>query len=195
MTGSLTLWIAFPRIAGGDFPLRPGRHIVGRANECDLVVSHPTVSRRHAQITVLEAVKSASAHPADTSSVTVLDLESRNGTFVDGKRVDNSEVRRGQWLEFGGVRFLLETSDFHPGSAVEEEMDLDSPTELADSVDKPLFTTATLDVSRSTQTLSLSKAQTRVYQLLLGGLSNKQIASRLALSQHTVHNHLRAIYR
>ncbi|MBI3408650.1 MAG: FHA domain-containing protein [Planctomycetes bacterium] len=180
MSPSLTLWIAFPRIASSDFPVRPGRHVLGRAADCDLVVSHPTVSRRHAELTV------------EGPLVTVKDLRSRNGTFVDGKRIEKCEVSRGQWVEFGGVRFLLESSEFHTGWMDDEDLDVDSPTELAESVEKPLAASP----EQTVQSLAaLSKAQFRVYQLLLGGLSYKQIAARLALSQHTVHNHIRAIYR
>jgi DNA-binding CsgD family transcriptional regulator len=34
-----------------------------------------------------------------------------------------------------------------------------------------------------------------VLRLLLSGLSEKQIAARLDLSRHTVHNHVKEIYR
>src|SRR5262249_4412837 len=95
-------------------------------------------------------------------------------------------------VEFGGVRFLLESNDFHADWMDEDDMDVDSPTELAESIAKPLA----VSPEQTAQTLAdLSKAQFRVYQLLLGGLSYKQIAGRLALSHHTVHNHIRAIYR
>lgn len=181
MSPSLTLWIAFPRIASGDLPLRQGRHVLGRATTCEFVVSHPTVSRRHAELSF------------DGALVSLKDLRSRNGTFVDGKRIESCEVSRGQWVEFGGVRFLLESSEFHTGWLEDDDLDdVDSPTELAESMEKPLAASP----EQTVQSLAaLSKAQYRVYQLLLGGLSYKQIAGRLALSQHTVHNHIRAIYR
>ena len=40
----------------------------------------------------------------------------------------------------------------------------------------------------------LSVAQLRVYRLLVDGLSEKRIASRLQISPCTVHNHIGAIY-
>ena len=41
----------------------------------------------------------------------------------------------------------------------------------------------------------LSEAQQRVFDELLSGLPEKAIARRLRLSTHTVHNHIRAIFR
>jgi len=74
----------------------------------------------------------------------------------------------------------------------EEELDTDSPTELGARDKQPVGA----NLKQAAQILAaLSKAQFPVYQLLLGGLSYKQIAARLVLSQHTVHNHIKAIYR
>src|SRR6516164_6498564 len=57
-----------------SLPLTDGEHIAGRDPECSLVVDGTTVSRRHARITVL------------SGNVTVEDLESTNGTHVNGTR-------------------------------------------------------------------------------------------------------------
>jgi DNA-binding CsgD family transcriptional regulator len=40
----------------------------------------------------------------------------------------------------------------------------------------------------------LTPAEQRVLTLLLGGLAEKEIATRLGLSRHTVHNHAKHIY-
>jgi DNA-binding winged helix-turn-helix (wHTH) protein len=56
-------------------PLTDGEHIAGRDAECSLVIDGTTVSRRHARITV--------AHGATT----IEDLDSLNGTYVNGARI------------------------------------------------------------------------------------------------------------
>ena len=72
------------RIAIGDEPVT-----VGRANDCDVVLSDPTVSKRHVEIR------------RDGTQVTVVDLGSTNGTQVNGvgakERVlnDGDEIRIG----------------------------------------------------------------------------------------------------
>jgi DNA-binding CsgD family transcriptional regulator len=43
--------------------------------------------------------------------------------------------------------------------------------------------------------LPLSLGQRRVFDQLLAGLSEKQVAGNLQLSRHTVHAHVRDIYR
>src|SRR5688500_10704359 len=48
---------------------------VGADAACDLVLEDPKVSRRHVELR---------AHP---DGISIKDLESRNGTFVDGVRV------------------------------------------------------------------------------------------------------------
>jgi DNA-binding winged helix-turn-helix (wHTH) protein len=58
-----------------SLPLMDGEHIAGRDAECSLVVDGTTVSRRHARITV--------AHGA----ATIEDLDSTNGTHVNGTRI------------------------------------------------------------------------------------------------------------
>ena len=40
----------------------------------------------------------------------------------------------------------------------------------------------------------LSAAEARIFVLLLGGLSEKEIAARQKISRHTVHNHVKRIY-
>ena len=54
--------------------------VVGRADSCDLVLDNPLVSRSHA---VFEAVGNA---------MTLRDLHSHNGTYVNGQRVEGSRV-------------------------------------------------------------------------------------------------------
>jgi hypothetical protein len=60
--------------AYGVFDLAPGENLIGRGADCRVALAERSVSRRHARITVGEAV-------------TIEDLKSRNGTFVDGQVV------------------------------------------------------------------------------------------------------------
>jgi DNA-binding winged helix-turn-helix (wHTH) protein len=57
------------------FPLTDGEHIAGRDAECSLAIDGTTVSRRHARITI--------SHGA----ATIEDLDSTNGTHVNGERI------------------------------------------------------------------------------------------------------------
>jgi DNA-binding winged helix-turn-helix (wHTH) protein len=56
-------------------PLAEGEHIAGRDAGCSLVIDADTVSRRHARITIV------------AGSATIEDLQSTNGTHINGRRI------------------------------------------------------------------------------------------------------------
>jgi hypothetical protein len=66
--------------------------ILGRAPECDCVLAHDSVSRRHARIRQIEGDR-----------WTIEDLGSKNGIRVDGNRVDSAQLAASQWLAIGDV--------------------------------------------------------------------------------------------
>ena len=72
------------------FALTDGEHIAGRDADCSLIVNGTTVSRHHARLTVAAAV------------ATVEDLDSTNGTYVNGKRITApTRVNHGDELALG----------------------------------------------------------------------------------------------
>ena len=71
--------------------------IVGRAPTCDLSVADPTISRRHAELIV------------DEEQVTLRDLGSSNGTFVNGHKVAAATLEVDDLIAFGKVAFRLAT--------------------------------------------------------------------------------------
>lgn len=62
--------------AGSVVPLSEGVNVLGRDRDVAVLVGHPSVSRRHAQVRV------------DGRSAVLEDLGSHNGTWVGSKRVD-----------------------------------------------------------------------------------------------------------
>lgn len=67
------------------------RYTLGRAAECEIVVEHRSVSRRHASL----------SH--DALGWRLTDLESKNGLRVGGERVSSRPLRDGQWFSIGDV--------------------------------------------------------------------------------------------
>jgi hypothetical protein len=75
---------------GGEFPLRPHREIIiGRSSDLDMVLVEDMVSRKHAKITTEE------------QAVTIQDLGSTNGTFVNGEKVRKAELKEGDRILIG----------------------------------------------------------------------------------------------
>jgi DNA-binding NtrC family response regulator/pSer/pThr/pTyr-binding forkhead associated (FHA) protein len=82
------------------FRLAPGEHVVGSAVDADLPLDLPGVSRRHALLRVL----------ADGGAV-VTDLGSKNGTFLAGRRIQETAVCGSAAIAFGAVQALLQAED------------------------------------------------------------------------------------
>jgi FHA domain/Domain of unknown function (DUF1707) len=73
-----------------------GAHLViGRSSACQLVLADDTVSRRHAELYV------------EGGRWLLRDLGSSNGTWVNGRRVVEAEVRAGDEVYLGGARLKL----------------------------------------------------------------------------------------
>ncbi len=95
--GEVRFYLHFDEPGSSEpIPLPEGHRVVGRARSADVTVESPSVSRRHALLAV------------DAERVTVQDLGSRNHTFVNGERIeDSTEVRAGDSLEFGELSATL----------------------------------------------------------------------------------------
>ena len=92
-----------PRLVATDglshsVPLPLGRPVVlGRDPGCHLTIPGEDVSRRHAKVYV------------DRDGCWLADLNSKNGTSVDGRRIRGLwELHSGQKIEIGGVTFVFE---------------------------------------------------------------------------------------
>jgi hypothetical protein len=72
--------------------------VLGRALDADVVLDDPGVSRRHAEVHLIDG------------RARVIDLGSTNGTFVDGERVHASDLTDGSTITIGRTRIT-----FHAG--------------------------------------------------------------------------------
>src|SRR6266852_3778248 len=75
---------------GGEFPLKMDRQvIIGRSNDLDMVLVEDMVSRKHAKITI------------SGGKITIEDLGSTNGTFVNGEKVKQARLKEGDRILIG----------------------------------------------------------------------------------------------
>ncbi|MFL6195430.1 MAG: sigma 54-interacting transcriptional regulator [Thermoanaerobaculia bacterium] len=82
------------------FHLEPGEHVVGSLADAAVHLEGTGISRRHARIDVL----------ADGGAV-IRDLDSKNGTFVGGRRVREAAVTGFTMLAFGTIQAVLSPAD------------------------------------------------------------------------------------
>src|SRR5215471_7558482 len=78
-----------------EIPLRAGINHLGRSENNDFQVTHPSVSGSHCQITVTE------------KETLIRDLGSTNGTFVQGTPVIEAALENGQSVRLGDVGMVF----------------------------------------------------------------------------------------
>lgn len=85
--------IVNPGLAGQqEFRLKPGGNSIGRSRENDIVILDQSLSRQHATIDV------------QSEGISISDLQSRNGTFVNGEKITKvTFLKSGDTIQWGDV--------------------------------------------------------------------------------------------
>lgn len=79
-------------LANRVFPIKTSC-VIGRSSECDITLAASHLSRRHAKMIIKDG------------QLYIKDLESSNGTYLNGKRVTEAKVQRGDELRFDTLCF------------------------------------------------------------------------------------------
>lgn len=79
-----------------EITLRPGINRIGRGPENDFTINHQSVSTHHCEITVSD------------QTVTLKDLGSTNGTFVERVPVTETKLYPGQTVQLGSINMTFE---------------------------------------------------------------------------------------
>ncbi len=139
--------------AGVMLPLTTGSTTIGRSDSADLTLTDDGISRRHAKIAISE-----------DDIANLIDLDSTNGTFVNGTRVDMVILREGDRVQVGPeatLRFVYQTRD---------------------------------DLEPVQEDIPLSKREIEVARHVAHGLTSQEVATELGISPRTVTTHLSNIY-
>lgn len=80
---------------------------VGADRGCEVVIEEPSVTDRHASVRFQDG------------SFFVTDLDSTNGTFVNGERIQREEISDGDRVRFGGSEWIFKCVVFDEGSGGE----------------------------------------------------------------------------
>ncbi len=151
--------------------LREGDNFIGRLLKSDVCNLDKSVSRQHARIEV------------SSGKVTIHDLNSTNGTFINNQQVQTAFLIPSQEVRFGEMRYRLTSSHSDVGydSGDVETMGLE-PASAERALRHPLVA-------------KLSKTEKIVYAELLTGKKEQDIANSLNRSKNTIHNHAKRIYQ
>jgi pSer/pThr/pTyr-binding forkhead associated (FHA) protein len=138
---------------GTRYELLTDTAAIGRDLTNDVViVDDAKVSRSHAELQLRDG------------RWLLVDLESRNGTIVNGRRIRRHPLKDGDRIQFGEMTFLFIATD-DP-----------NVTETSNAV--------------TGDTPNLSRRERQVVALVVEGLTDRQIGERLFISTSTVRSHL-----
>ena len=85
---------------GGEYPLADaGELTIGRSSELDMVLIEDMVSRKHARLTVAPG------------GITIADLGSTNGTFVDLERIEQQVLNNHMEFRIGSHVLMFIVTD------------------------------------------------------------------------------------
>lgn len=79
-----------------SFSLPSNTTVIGRRHDCDLCVPLMVVSRRHCQLL------------QNNESVKIRDLDSKSGTFLNGRRIEEAKLKAGDYIRIGPLTFQLQ---------------------------------------------------------------------------------------
>ncbi|MEH6823592.1 MAG: FHA domain-containing protein [Motiliproteus sp.] len=102
-------------LSGQFFPIQ-GTLLVGREQDCDLIINDQMLSRHHARLWL------------EDEGLNIEDLDSANGTFVNGQRIDRAEIQSGDEIRFDSAAFSV----IGPKVLVQED---DNMTQLRPALD------------------------------------------------------------
>jgi hypothetical protein len=83
---------------GAETPLHREITRIGRAVDNDMVLSDQAVSRHHAEIR------------REDNAFVIIDMASRNGTYLNGERVERASLRDGDRIQMGSLMLVFRTS-------------------------------------------------------------------------------------
>ncbi len=147
------------------------KQIIGRAPDCAIQLFDERVSRQHAKIW------------ERNGQAFVRDLDSRNGTFVDGERVTRCALLSGKSLRIADITFLVIASQSTVRNSAFGSV---KATTVKHEIPAAVI---------NTSFRGLSDGQRQVLRLLVQGASEKEVAASLSVSYHTIHAHVKQIYR
>jgi len=127
---------------GMSCPLSAGTVFIGRSSECDLPLKGAQgVSRRHCKVQYLG------------NRFVIIDLESRNGTIVNGQSVERKILEKGDRIELGDevIEFVVESLNDLRGVQLEDGGIEDAPTALLPQSGTPPTSRPALDFDAPTR--------------------------------------------
>jgi pSer/pThr/pTyr-binding forkhead associated (FHA) protein len=146
----LKLVLLSPGMTGRSHELKVEKTTIGRIDDNTFQIAEPSISGHHCEV-VLRG-----------SEVTVRDLASTNGTYINGERINESALKPTQILRLGEVEMRLEAGE--PSSASKKQLDR---TTVISGVTRTQLEMSTTSGVVGTQGTGFSKKSNRVNEVFI----------------------------
>ena len=150
---------------GRSVPIDRDVLVLGRSREADVQLDVVGVSRKHARIT-----------RGAGGTLNLVDLGAKNGTWLNGERVDVAALHHGDRIQIADVVLQIVITQDEP------------------AILQPVLSPPSLPTAPSEPQLGLSAREWEVAVAVAQGLTNAEIAKTLGISRRTVATHLERIY-
>lgn len=109
-----------------SFPLPSAVTVIGRRQDCDLCIPLMIISRKHCELN------------QDQGQLTIRDLGSRNGTFVNGLQIENSQLDAGDRINIGPLTFAVQIDGVpaDDSATLMPTKHLDEPEPVSEDIDE-----------------------------------------------------------
>jgi diguanylate cyclase (GGDEF)-like protein len=107
--------------------LSPGQVTLGRGTRCDICLQDAAVSRRHCQLRI------------EPAAIWLKDLDSTNGSYVNGRRIEHRQLSYGDIIGVGGSTLRLVRDDSPEWRTQRSLADLASTDELTGLLNRRAF--------------------------------------------------------
>ena len=156
---------------GRAFELKAEKTTVGRVSDNAFEIPEASVSSHHAEILLRG------------TDVLVRDLDSTNGTFINGERVTETVLKPGQILRLGTIEMRLETAE---PAAAKQKQALDQTRVIPQGVklDELLSSTGTAPQFKSTGFEKKSNRGAKVFAIVAGAIAVVLVGALIWILTH-----------
>lgn len=151
--GKIYAWLnPFNDETRAGFPITKKLMTIGRDVNVDILISDDTVSKKHAQIMSLPG------------GFMLKDLDSKNGTFINNQRIEESYLSDGDVVTFGEVNYVFTCSKVKMELA-ETEVDFSDLEKEMDAYATRISTGTRFDSRSRLRETSFSKTRSRLREI------------------------------
>lgn len=144
-------------LAGQSYELKVDTTTVGRVEDNALQIADPSVSSHHCEVLLKDG------------DVVIRDLNSTNGSFINGEKITETILKPGQTLKLGNVELRIDDGSPMPSPSAKPATSAPAPSPAPASSNRQ----QTIGVQRGVSLDQLAEPRAATFDTAHGGFSKK----------------------